>query len=59
MVDEAREVAHVALVDLVRSRWGPAHHDVYAFDAAGNQGDEFGNGGASIKVLELLAMGIS
>lgn len=55
MVDEAREVAHVALVDLVAMLRGPADHDVQAFNAAGNQSDEFGNGRASIEVLGLSA----
>lgn len=54
MVDETGKVAYAALIDLVAIVRGPANHDVQPFNAAGNQADKFGNGSASIKVLELL-----
>ena len=53
MIDEAREIAHVALVNLVDIIRGPADHDVQAFNAASNQAHKFGNGRPSIEVLPL------
>lgn len=52
MVDEAREVAHLALEDLVRVVVGAGDHDVHALDAARNEPDEFANDGATVKILQ-------
>ena len=51
MVDEPREVAHLPLEDLVRSRATAAKHYVDALDAFCDKTREFTDGDATVEVL--------
>lgn len=53
MIDKPGEVAHLALVDLVRPALCAAYHDIYARDAICYKPDEFADGRPAVKVLHL------
>ena len=50
MVDESREVSHLAWEDLVSS-WPAAYHYIHPVDAVGDEADEFADGGAAVNAL--------
>lgn len=50
MIDKPGEVAHLALVDLVRPALCAAYHDIYARDAICYKPDEFADGRPAVKV---------
>lgn len=51
MVDKPREVAHLALENLVRARASASYHYVDALDAIGYEAGEFADSGATLDIL--------
>ena len=52
MVDESREVSHLAWEDLVSS-WPAAYHYIHPVDAVGDEADEF-DGEEAVKALTMV-----
>jgi hypothetical protein len=55
MVDKPGEVAHLALVDLVRPALGAAYHDIHAGDTVCYEPDEFADCRPTIEVLRFVS----